>query len=132
MRPGAGWGCARSMTAAPCAAGVGRGRRLWRGPAGLAAIALALTYVRSAWVGLGVAVVVLAGLTRRWALLLLLLAATVIALVASASLQTRLLSIADRTDPSATERMYFWGAGWRMIRDAPLLGLGPGGVKRHY
>jgi O-antigen ligase len=123
---------ALSLILAPLAVGV----RAWFRPGlltgGLAAVALALTYVRSAWLGLGVAVVVLAGLTRRWALLLLLLAATAIGLVASASLQTRLLSMADRTDPSATERMYFWAAGWRMIRDAPLLGLGPGGVKRHY
>jgi len=123
---------ALSLILAPIAVGVRTWRRRLLATAGLATVALALTYVRSAWLGLGVAVVVLAGLTRRWALLLLLGAATVIALVASASLQTRLLSIADRTDPSATERMYFWGAGWRMIRDAPLLGLGPGGVKRHY
>jgi O-antigen ligase len=112
------------------------GPRSWRRPSlvtgGLAAVALALTYVRSAWLGLGMAVLVLAGLTRRYALLVVLLAATVLALVVSSSLQTRLLSITDRTDPSATERMYFWAAGWHMVRDAPLLGLGPGGVKRHY
>ncbi len=47
-------------------------------------------------------------------------------------LQTRVLSITDRADPSATERIYFWAAGAHMVRDAPLLGLGPGGVKQHY
>ena len=121
-----------SLILAPIALGA----RTWRRPSlatgVLAAIALALTYVRSAWLGLGVAVVVLAGLTRRYALLLVLLVATALALVVSSSLQTRLLSMTDRTDPSATERMYFWAAGWHMVRNAPLLGLGPGGVKRHY
>jgi O-antigen ligase len=30
------------------------------------------------------------------------------------------------------DRLYIWDAGWRMLRDAPLLGLGPGGVKLQY
>ena len=105
------------------------GARAWRRPqlvtGGLAALALALTYVRSAWLGLGVAVLVLAGLTRRWAVLLVLLAAALLAVAVPSPLKTRVLSITDRADPSATERIYFWAAGVRMVADAPLLGLGP-------
>ena len=112
------------------------GARAWRRPqlatGGLAALALALTYVRSAWLGLGVAVLVLVGLTRRWAVLLALLAAALLAVAVPSPLKTRVLSITDRADPSATERIYFWAAGARMVADAPLLGLGPGGVKQHY
>ena len=112
------------------------GARAWRRPqlatGGLATLALALTYVRSAWLGLGVAVLVLAGLTRRWTVLLVLLAAALLAVAVPSPLQTRVLSITDRADPSATERIYFWAAGAHMVRDAPLLGLGPGGVKQHY
>jgi O-antigen ligase len=112
------------------------GARAWRRPqlatGGLAALALALTYVRSAWLGLGVVVLVLAGLTRRWAVLLVLLAAALLAVAVPSPLQTRVLSITDRADPSATERIYFWAAGAHMVRDAPLLGLGPGGVKQRY
>jgi O-antigen ligase len=112
------------------------GARPWRRPqlvtGGLATVALALSYVRSAWFGLGVVVLILAGLTRRYALLLVLVAATVLAVIVPSPVQTRVLSMADRADPSATERMYFWAAGWRMLQDAPVLGFGPGGVKQHY
>lgn len=112
------------------------GAGLWRARhvvAGLlAAVALALTYVRSAWLGLAVAVMLLAGLTRRYVLLLAFLAAAVIAVVVPSPLQRRVTSIVDPADPSATERVHFWRAGAHMIRDAPWLGFGPGGVKRHY
>jgi O-antigen ligase len=98
----------------------------------LAALALALTYVRNAWLGLGAAVVVLSGLTRRFTLLLGLVLAVGLALSVPSGFQRRALSIVDPADPTARERFYFWQAGWRMTRQAPLLGLGPGGVKRHY
>lgn len=98
----------------------------------LGTVALALTYVRSAWLGLGAAVLIASGLTRRYAVLLGLILAVVVALAVPSPLQRRALSIVDPADPTARERLYFWEAGWRMWRDAPLLGLGPGGVKRHY
>jgi hypothetical protein len=94
--------------------------------------ALGLTYVRNAWLGLGAAVLVLAALTRRWAVLGVLVAAVALALAVPSPLRQRALSIVDPGDPTARERLYFWEAGWRMVKDAPLLGLGPGGVKRHY
>ena len=98
----------------------------------LGSIALALTYVRSAWVGLGVAVLLITGLTRRYWLLPGFLAVTALALAVPSPVQQRAVSIADPTDPTANERWYFWEAGRRMVLDAPMLGLGPGGVKRHY
>lgn len=98
----------------------------------LAVAALALTYVRSAWLGLGAAVLIVSGFTRRYLLLLGLVLAATIALSAPSPLRQRVLSIVDPADPTARERLYFWEAGARMLRDAPLLGLGPGGVKRHY
>jgi O-antigen ligase len=97
-----------------------------------AAIALALTYVRNAWLGLGAAVLILSGFTRRRLLLLGLVLAVAIALSVPSPFQRRALSIVDPADPTSRERLYFWEAGWRMVKDAPLLGLGPGGVKRHY
>jgi len=110
-----------------------RARRAERVVTGLlGVVALALTYVRNAWLGLGVAVLLLTGLTRRYALLLGLLAATALALAVPSPLRQRAVSIADPSDPSASERFYFWEAGRRMVLDAPLLGLGPGGVRRHY
>jgi O-antigen ligase len=98
----------------------------------LGGIALALTYVRSAWVGLAVAVLLITGLTRRYWLLPGVLAVAALALAVPSPLQRRAVSIADPSDPTANERWYFWEAGRRMVLDAPILGLGPGGVKRHY
>jgi O-antigen ligase len=97
-----------------------------------ALIALALTYVRNAWLGLGAAVLVLTGLTRRYAWLAAILVVIALAIAVPSPLRHRALSIVDPADPGASERLYFWRAGWRMVKDAPLLGLGPGGVKRHY
>jgi len=96
------------------------------------AIALALTYVRNAWLGLGASVLVLTGLTRRYSWLLGLLVLAGLALAVPSPLRHRALSIVDPADPTSRERLYFWHAGWRMVKDAPFLGLGPGGVKRHY
>jgi O-antigen ligase len=97
-----------------------------------ALFALALTYVRNAWLGLGASVLVLSGLTRRYAWLVGILVAAALALAVPSPFRHRALSIVDPADPGARERLYFWQAGWRMVKDAPLLGLGPGGVKRHY
>jgi len=97
-----------------------------------AAIALALTYVRNAWLGFGAAVLVVIGLTRRYAWLVGLLVVAALAVSIPSPLRQRALSIVDPADPTARERLYFWDAGWRMVKDAPLLGLGPGGVKLHY
>ena len=97
-----------------------------------AAIALALTYVRNAWLGFGAAILVVVGLTRRYAWLAGLLLVATLAVSIPSPLRQRALSIVDPADPTSRERLYFWEAGWRMVKDAPLLGLGPGGVKRHY
>ena len=98
----------------------------------LATAALALTYVRSAWLGLGAALLIVSTLARRYALLLVLVIVAAGVLVVPSPVQRRALSIIDPADPTARERLYFWEAGWRMVQDAPLLGLGPGGVKLYY
>jgi O-antigen ligase len=110
----------------------GRRRPLEIATGALATVALGLSYVRNAWVGLGTAAVVVSGLTRRYAVLGGLLVVAVVALSVPSPLRSRALSIVDPADPTARERLYFWQAGWGMLKDAPLLGLGPGGVKRHY
>jgi O-antigen ligase len=38
----------------------------------------------------------------------------------------------DPDDPTVKERVYMWRSGLAMWRDRPLLGMGPGGVKREY
>jgi O-antigen ligase len=110
-----------------------RRRRAWLlAPAVLALVALALTHVRGAWLGFAVAFVVLLVLTRRIAPVLPVALAVLVAVATSSGVTPRLLSIVDPGDPTAGERLYFWDAGIRMVKTAPLLGLGPGGVKRYY
>jgi len=110
--------------------GAGRVRGLL--PAtGLALIALGLTLVRSAWLGCAVAIGLLVLLTRRLALILPVVVALVVGLAVPSTFH-RFMTTFDPRDASTTERLYFWHAGLRMIADAPLLGLGPGGVGRNY
>jgi putative inorganic carbon (hco3(-)) transporter len=98
----------------------------------LGALALALTFVRGAWVGCAVGVAVLAGTMRRQALLfagVLVLAALILAIP---GVLHRALTIADATDPSARERLAMWSAGVALVREHPIAGVGPGQVKRLY
>ncbi len=112
--------------------GFRRGQAWLVGPATLALVALGLTHVRSAWVGFAVAVVLLVVLTRRLALLLPIVLAMLVALTVSPALTARLLSMLDPSDVTARDRLDFWDAGIRMVKAAPLLGFGPGGVREHY
>jgi O-Antigen ligase len=110
------------------------GRERWR-PAlqsGFALVALALTYVRNAWVGLGAALVVVVLLSRRWLLLTLAGAAVILALALPSPMRGKIVSMFDPVSPSVSERLYFWKAGGQMVLEAPLLGLGPGAVKIEY
>ena len=101
-------------------------------PTALAVTVLGLTYVRNAWLGLAVAIVLLTALTRRVWLIAPVILAVLITLAVPSVLRTRVLSMLDPGDETARERLYFWDAGRRMVADAPLLGLGPGGVHRYY
>jgi O-antigen ligase len=98
----------------------------------LALGALGLTYARNAWVGLLASLLVLMAVTRRLTLVAAVLAAVLVALSVPSAVQTRALSMLTTPDQTARERLYFWHAGLRMVGEAPLLGLGPGGVRRSY
>jgi O-antigen ligase len=99
---------------------------------GFAVVTLGLTYVRNAWLGLGAVLAVLVLLTRRWILLAGAAALVLLALLVPSPLRAKMISMFDPASPSASERFYFWQAGANMLRDAPLLGLGPGAVKIEY
>ena len=113
---------------------VALGTERWRAAiqSGFALIALGLTYVRNAWLGLGAALVVLAFLSARWVLAAGAAALVALVLLVPSPLRAKMLSMFDPSSPSASERFYFWKAGARMLQDAPLLGLGPGAVKIEY
>ena len=106
----------------------------WARPAWLAAlIAFALTQVRGAWLGFVAGGVALVGATRRRRLAL----SAALVLLALVSLllpgvRGRARSIVDPADPTSSERVLMWKSGLAMARDHPLVGVGPGEVKRVY
>ena len=95
---------------------------------------LVATYTRGAWIGFAAGVLTVAATVRRgrWLLLagLVLLAAG--ALAAPPELRHRFLSMADPEEAGVRERLYMWRSGLGMWRERPVLGVGPGGVKREY
>ncbi|HSE04356.1 MAG TPA: O-antigen ligase family protein [Methylomirabilota bacterium] len=95
---------------------------------------LVATYTRGAWIGFAAGVLTVAATVRRgrWLLLagLVLLAAG--ALVGPPELRHRFLSMADPEEAGVRERVYMWRSGLAMWRERPVLGVGPGGVKREY
>jgi O-antigen ligase len=95
---------------------------------------LVATYTRGAWIGFAAGVLTVAATVRRgrWLLLagLVLLAGG--ALLAPHELRHRFLSMADPEEAGVRERIYMWRSGLAMWRERPVLGIGPGGVKREY
>lgn len=102
--------------------------------AGLAALlpALLLSSSRTAWfaAAVGTAVVLPYGqLLKKRALILAALAAVLILATCLAAPQPtfrRLQQSFSESDQGAKVRLWFWDATLRMIRDAPVLGVGPG------
>lgn len=113
--------------------GGGEARR-YMGPWLLMLGGLVATYTRGAWIGFAAGVLTVAATVRRgrWLLLagLLLLAGG--ALVGPPELRHRFLSMADPEESGVRERVYMWRSGLAMWRERPVLGIGPGGVKREY
>ena len=95
---------------------------------------LVATYTRGAWIGFGAGVLVLVATVRRgrWLLVAGLIVLAGGAAVAPYELRHRVLSMADPEDASVRERLYMWRSGLLMWRERPVLGIGPGGVKREY
>jgi O-antigen ligase len=95
-------------------------------------VALALTMSRNAWVGVCVGIGLLF-LLRDFRLIALLPAAAALFLaVAPAQLTARLYSSFSLTDPTNRDRVAMMRSGMHMIRDHPLTGVGPDGVRLMY
>jgi O-antigen ligase len=108
-------------------------RRWWQLTAGgLATLTLLLTFTRSVWLGWIVAafVVLLASRARLvfYALPLVILFVTFLPL----DLFSRLVSTFDTKQESNFDRIRMLQAGAEMIRDFPILGVGPANVKEVY
>ena len=114
------------------AGGEKRGRWVYAA-AGLMGGALLGTFSRNAWIGLAVAVLVIALAERSWKALAAAAAVAAIGWVAAPQpIRDRVLSLADPGDPSRVERFQMWRSGLRMAMDRPLLGVGPGQIKKEF
>jgi putative inorganic carbon (HCO3(-)) transporter len=97
----------------------------------LVSTCLAVTYTRSAWMGLLVGLLLMAILRHRKVLFLFLILAILIPFTPH-GFKARAASIVDPKDPTNHERVLMWQAGWRMLKDRPVLGLGPIDMKEPY
>jgi len=121
------------MTVAQCLFWSSRRQLSWGVPAaGLLTAALLMTHTRSAWCGLLAGGAVLCGLYQKWVLLALPLAAVLILLVVPQPVKARALSILDRSEITAQERISMWVSGLHILRDYPWTGIGMGTMARLY
>ena len=108
-------------------------RRWWQLGIGLlSTLTLLLTFTRSVWLGWVAAVLVVLAATR---IRLLFFAVPVLLLFLSflpLALFSRFVSTFDTSRSSNLDRIRMIEAGAAMIRDHPLLGVGPGNVKEVY
>lgn len=94
--------------------------------------ALMLTYTRSAWLGWIVAIFSLLLLTRpRWAFYAAV-ALLYLVIFSPQSLFSRLVSTFDTKQESNFDRIRMFQAGVEIIKDYPLLGIGPANMKAVY
>jgi O-antigen ligase len=95
-------------------------------------VALGLTLVRGAWLGFAAGIAVMVGLLRARLVAIGALLLLVAAVVWLPTVQHRLATIGDMADPTTRERLSMLEAGLRLVMEHPILGTGPGGVKRLY
>lgn len=111
----------------------GSSGRLWAAfimPALL--VALSLTLTRGAWVGVAVGVALLF-LGKDFRLLAVIPIVVVGALLlAPPAMLERIESIFDRNDLTSRDRIAMLQAGVKMVRDYPLMGVGPDQIERVY
>ncbi len=121
------------MSALPRLA-LGGWRLAWAGPAWLAsALALGLTYVRGAWLGVVAGAAALAVVMARRRLVIVGLVALIVAvLAAEPGVLERARTIGDLSDDTTRDRLAMLEVGLAMARAHPLTGVGPGQVKRLY
>jgi hypothetical protein len=110
-----------------------RQRKWWQIAAcSLSTLTLLLTFTRSVWLGWAAAVCVLLALARArlafYALPVVILFITFLPM----PLFSRLVSTFDMSQSSNFDRIRMLEAGVEMIKDRPLLGVGPANVKEVY
>lgn len=94
--------------------------------------ALLGSYTRNAWVGLMVALTVLALIRAPRLLLAYLPAAVIFIVLAPVPLVHRVTSIFNPRDISNYDRLCMLKAGLTMVRESPVFGIGPDVVRHRY
>lgn len=108
-------------------------RRWWQLAAGsLATVTLLLTFTRSVWLGWVVAAVVVLASARARLIFYALPVAILFVTFMPMSLFSRMVSAFDTKQESNFDRIRMLEAGVEMIRDFPILGVGPANVKEVY
>ena len=105
--------------------GRGKMRLVWGAGLGLAAAALVMTLTRSGWIGLAAGLCLIVLLWRPKALILVPLLAGLVFIVSPQTVKKRALSIFSLRGASNRERVQYFNAGMKIIRDFPLFGTGP-------
>jgi putative inorganic carbon (hco3(-)) transporter len=109
----------------------GQGSRIWPAVAVPAlAVALAATLSRNAYIGAVVGVGCL--LVARRAKLLIMIPVVVGLAFLVPQVRARALSTFDLSEDSNRDRVQMWGIGARIVRDHPLVGVGPNQVMQVY
>jgi putative inorganic carbon (hco3(-)) transporter len=107
--------------------------KFWWLIAALIVFSIVLNFTRAVWIGCGVALVYLVARWRArllWALPALTLAAY---FAAPGLVRDRLVSVLHPSaDPSVTARFEMWHVGLGMIRNHPLVGVGPNNINELY
>jgi O-antigen ligase len=96
------------------------------------AVGVAVTFTRSALVGACVATAVLLSLKDFRLIALFPVIAAVFIALAPATVTARYASIFDLKDPTNRDRLAMLHTGEQMIRDRPLVGVGPNMVEAFY
>jgi O-antigen ligase len=96
------------------------------------AVAVALTFTRSAWVGACAAAALLLTLKDFRLIAILPIVAAAFFAVAPAAITARFMSIFDRNNPTNRDRVAMLREGEQMIRARPLVGVGPNMVEALY
>jgi O-antigen ligase len=96
------------------------------------AVAVVVTFTRSAWIGASVAAALLFSLRDYRLLALLPVAGVVFFLVAPPAVTARFDSMFNMSDPTNRDRVAMFSAGRDMVRAHPLTGVGPQMVERVY
>ena len=95
-------------------------------------VALVATQTRNAWIGVFLGITLLIAI-RNWKLIIIppVLAALAFA-VAPGQIQKRAQSFLDPNDPANRDRVVMWKIGADIVRDHPLLGVGPVMIEKVY